>query len=363
MDMTFNIPLDYNFATNVNPLGPPDWVSKQLSTEFTQLTYYNELWHQKLDALLTSHWQLKKGKMLATTGSSELIFQLPYLLNCLHGPWLVLDPTFWEYALLAKTHAIPYESFKIVNANGIMPPEFNINELLNFAKKLQPEVMFICSPNNPTGHLIRRQDIYKIAEELPNTWIIVDQTYAYFLENWLEERLPQDCSPENIISITSFSKFFCLPGLRICAVGCASFKRMTLLHNLLGPIRVNGIAANLLPNLLADQVYHLNTRGHFKLGWSKFLKQLQSTFLHPLSSEAIFRLFEVGSKSCLPHSEIDRGDQLADRLIKEYGIRICSGTTYGLKNQVRIRLGTANANQILISALENIGHASSASGC
>jgi histidinol-phosphate/aromatic aminotransferase/cobyric acid decarboxylase-like protein len=353
--MTPKISINYNFATNVNPLGPPDWAFEQLSAELTQLTYYNELWHQKLDELLTSYWQLQSGKMIATTGSSELIFQLPFLLNCLHGPWLVLDPTFWEYALLAKTHAIPYESFKIIDDNGKMFSEINISELLNFAKLLKPRMMFICNPNNPTGHLIKWQDIHKIAEELPDTWIIVDQTYAYFLENWSEEKLPHDNSPENIISITSFSKFFCLPGLRLCAIGCSSSKRMAILQNLLGPIRLNGIAANLLPNLLTDSKYHRDTRSHFKLGWPKFLEELQSSFLCPLPSEAIFRLFEVtASENSLFQTETDLGDQLADRLIKDYGIRICSGTTYGLKNQVRIRLGTNRANQILISALENL---------
>lgn len=354
-EMKLKIPLDYNFATNVNPLGPPEWVSKQLFDEFIQLTYYSELWHQELDELMTSHWQLKSGKMLVTTGSSELIFQLPYLLNCLNGPWLALDPTFWEYSLLAKAHSIQYESFKVLDENGIMPIKINISEFLNFAKKLKPKMMFICNPNNPTGHLINRQDIHKIAEELPDTWIIVDQTYAYFLENWFEERLPQDYSPENIISITSFSKFFCLPGLRVCVFGCASSKKMDLLKNCLGPIRVNGVAANLLPNLLADLKYHLSTRSYFKLGWPKFLEQLPTTLLHPLPSEAIFRLFGVVAlENFTLQKEMDRGDELVDRLIKNHGIRVCTGTTYGLKNQVRIRIGTPKANQILLSALEKI---------
>lgn len=64
----------------------------------------------------------------------------------------------------------------------------------------------------------------------------------------------------------------------------------------------------------------------------------------------------VESKNFQLHPNIDRGDQLADRLMKDYGIRICSGSTYGLKNQVRIRLGTAKSNQILISALKTIGY-------
>ena len=352
--MMSKVLLDYNFATNVNPLGPPEWISQQFSSACNQLSYYSELWHQDLDEVIASHWQIGRDKILITTGSSEFFFQLPHLLNCLQGPWLFLDPTFWEYQLLAKTHSIPFEVFSVADTEEKMFQEVNVLQLLHLAKQINPKIIFICSPNNPTGHLIRRSDICEIAKKLPNTWIIVDQTYAYFLENWIEERLPQDDSPENIVSITSFSKFFCLPGLRICAVGCSSTQRINFFKKSLGPIRVNGIAADLSPNLFADDKYHETTRSHFNLGWPKFLERLEGSLLHPLPSKTIFRLFKIAESNEFL-VERDRGDQLTERLINDYGIRVCSGTTYGLKNQVRIRLGTSKANQILISALENIG--------
>jgi threonine-phosphate decarboxylase len=76
------------------------------------------------------------------------------------------------------------------------------------------ELVFICNPNNPTGKTIKREDIMQRATYNPQTMFIVDESYMPFHLNETDYTLLGN-NLNNIAILRSFSKIFCVPGLRL----------------------------------------------------------------------------------------------------------------------------------------------------
>ena len=97
--------------------------------------------------------------------------------------------------------------------------DFSFEEEERISKKSRQEnvkLIWLCSPNNPTGKIIDLKVIKKIAAENPNSLVIINEVYQEFYSfdhNHSSVSLLGSC--KNILIIRSFSKAFCLGGYRI----------------------------------------------------------------------------------------------------------------------------------------------------
>lgn len=272
-----------------------------------------------------------------------MIFSLPFLLAPRVKSAAVVGCTFWEYE-----QSLRAADFSITNITMERPGEAWDPDRLGFAlATVRPEIVYICSPNNPTGHRLEATSLIGLATRFPSTTFVVDQTYAVFRDDWNQERLPRDGGPPNIVVVVSLSKLFCLPGLRIGVLACASRNLGAQFREGLGPVRLNALAIEYLPPLLQDVEYLRQTRILFKTE-PEFLKtalEERTGWLQGLPSEAPFRLFRIRSGAPISARE------LADSLASDYGIRVCPGHVYGLEDCIRVRAGRRQDNQVLAEAI------------
>ena len=111
----------------------------------------------------------------------------------------------------------------------------DINKLIKEAKMLDPKIIIICNPNNPTGYVTPMEDVIKVLENFKNSLVILDEAYADFSGN---SALGLINDYENLIVMRTMSKAFGRAGLR---VGCliAAEKTVKYIWKVKLPYNVN----------------------------------------------------------------------------------------------------------------------------
>lgn len=173
----------HNFSSNV---GTPAKLDPNLLVQVALHQYPDE---QPLRARIARHHQVSCDQVLLCNGASEGIYLLARLFAGCHSE--ILTPTFMEYEWACQAN----------------------HHRLNFANSASDsDVLWLCQPNNPTGHCydlpLVRQWLAKASR-----WVIVDESYAYQLphtsvSDWLNTH-------NNLIIIRSLTKSMAIPALRL----------------------------------------------------------------------------------------------------------------------------------------------------
>ena len=137
-----------DFSANTNPLGTPPGVLEAVRRGLPQLHRYPDPYCRQLVQAITAHEQVPASYVLCGNGAADLIYA--YCAALRPQTAVELAPTFVEYGLgLAQVgcRVAPYFLHQAEN--------FDLDEgFLPFLEEKKPEVVFLCTPNNPTGRLL-----------------------------------------------------------------------------------------------------------------------------------------------------------------------------------------------------------------
>lgn len=199
-----------DFSCNINPLGPPKGLLEKIDL-VKLVSSYPDHTNQKAIESLSLYYALPKENLAVGGGSTEFFFAIPDALNVDIG--IVVVPSFWEYEISLK-----HSNRKLLYFKTYANDEFQINLLelrrlllTAIGRKTNP-TLYLCNPNNPTSTLIKPEEILKLCEDFPQTKVIVDETYLLFRQDYDTLSLMRKASEHNnLIVVTSFSKFFTVP--------------------------------------------------------------------------------------------------------------------------------------------------------
>ncbi|CCU77019.1 hypothetical protein BGHDH14_bgh00140 [Blumeria hordei DH14] len=183
--------------------------------------YQREL-KQKLCELRNKHIHTSKDitceNLYTGVGSDEAI---DTLIRCFCAPGrekiLICPPTYGMYKVCAEVNDVGLVTVPLLPAPGFGIDVASILDKLSSPESSLIKIIFICSPGNPTGNLINKDDIKQILEQ--PTWngiIVVDEAYIDFapevtsLAEWVAEW-------PNLVVIQTLSKAFGLAGIRLGA--------------------------------------------------------------------------------------------------------------------------------------------------
>ncbi|MDQ3074762.1 MAG: histidinol-phosphate transaminase [Pseudomonadota bacterium] len=121
----------------------------------------------------------------------------------------IVEPTFSAYAQFARV-----QGAGVIAARLTDQLEFDATAVLAAIGDKAPKLLFLCTPNNPTGSAIVPDDVRRIAAALPDTLVVIDEAYAEFSDSasFAGE------ATGNIVVLRTLSKAYGLAGARI---GCA----------------------------------------------------------------------------------------------------------------------------------------------
>jgi histidinol-phosphate aminotransferase len=187
-----------------------------------------------LRACLASHYKIHEEEMLITRGSSEAIDVLIRAFCTAGKDSIVISPpTFDMYRLYAeiqnvKVIEIPLLRNESLSADFTLDTQKVINQI-NAGTK----IVFICSPNNPTGGSTARKDIVKVCNAARGRALVVlDEAYQEFSAQE-ELRSLQEIN-DHVVSLRTLSKFVSLAGVR-CGAVIGAKKLISFLENVLPP--------------------------------------------------------------------------------------------------------------------------------
>ena len=211
-----------NFSSNIYQKGDLTELEAYLSQHLDAIRNYPAPVAQELEEMIAAKLGIPANMVMVTSGANEAI----YLLAQLYRGWasVIPQPTYHEYEDACKMfgHLISYERTDDLD---ILP---------------QDRIYWLCNPDNPTGNVILKPLLLRIIKQHPRYLYVVDQSYAdYTLQPVIQSKELVDCY--NAMIIRSFSKKYCIPGLRLGYL-TASPIVIDRLHHIRQPWTVNTLA-------------------------------------------------------------------------------------------------------------------------
>jgi threonine-phosphate decarboxylase len=342
----YGIPKDkiIDFSANINPLGPAEDIFAALTNNINTIVNYPDPDCTELKVVLAGYLGIDPDLLLMGNGAAELIYQLVRVTG--RKKALILVPTFSEYALSVLSQGGEVVEVELEEEKGFSLPVEKIVRLI-------PEVdlLFICSPNNPTGRLVDKEIIEHILDVSASfdVMVLVDEAFMDFVpQRTLYSMMSSAGKINNLAVLYSLTKFFGIPGLRLGALAAPKelIKRMDASKD---PWNVNVMAQIAGVAGLKDLNHMERTKMLVNKEKIFLFKGLQNIpGIQPLPGAANFILFKV-SQSGL------KSDELTD-LLGQRGIlvRDCHGFRGLAGRYIRVAVKRRNENEILLAAIKDI---------
>lgn len=287
---------------------------------------------KRLKSLISPIKGVEKEYIFIGNGSDEAI-DLLFRIFCQPGisNAISIAPSYGMYEVAAATNDVEMRKV-LLNDDFSLPVE----RLLE-AADADSRLLFICSPNNPTGNAFAREDIERVVRSFPGI-VIVDEAYIDFSD--VPGMLPILSGCPNLVVLQTLSKAWGMAGLR-CGLAFASPEIIGYMNRVKYPYNINVATSSIAERLLTEPVpSHIMK---IKEERNKIAETLESfPFVRRVyPSDANFLLVKVGDADALYHHLIANGIIVRNR----DRVALCKGC-------LRITVGTSEENQRLIEALK-----------
>ncbi len=196
-----------DMSSNMNPLGPPPGLMEHLSARLESIFALPEADADRMKTAAADWHRIRPAQVLGGNGTTQFIYNLPRALKTKNA--LIVAPTYADYADACRMEAVAWD-YLFTRAEDDFMPE--INALDETASAY--DTVFICNPNNPTGRLMPAGELKWICRKHAETRFIIDESYLPFVLNGDKESLV-GMDLENVMILSSMSKIFRIPGLRV----------------------------------------------------------------------------------------------------------------------------------------------------
>ena len=203
--------VDCDFSINLNPLGMPDAVREALKKSMERWERYPDPLCQQLTEAIAQKYQIRAETILCGNGAADLIFTA-VLADCPRKA-LIPVPAFAEYEQALRATGCEICYYKKREATGFQLEE-DFLDLLNE----DIDMVFLCSPDNPTGKLIDRSMLWKILARCETYGIrmVLDECFIDFAENATTASILADTKRwRTLFILRSLTKMHAIPGIRI----------------------------------------------------------------------------------------------------------------------------------------------------
>jgi histidinol-phosphate aminotransferase len=323
---------------NENPFDAPAAIMEETLRRFANRSWsrYPDFVPASLNHLLAQFARWQSEGVIAGNGSNELIQALLMVTVGVGKRVLISEPTFALYRQV--TTVLGGEVVSVALSNRL---QFDIEQLLKSIEETRPEVVILCSPNNPTGCVIGDDDLRRILRAVPGL-VVVDEAYHEFAEHSVVPLLSEF---QNLVVLRTFSKAMGLAALRVGYL-LAAPELVTEIRKAVLPYNLNAfsqIAAEVAIEMYENELRPL-VRTIISERERVFLALTGLKDLAPVASCANFMIVrtEIGPR------------KVFDELLKR-DILVRDVSSYPMLSEYfRFNIGTPKENNALIEALREI---------
>ena len=248
---------------------------------------------------------------------------------------IICPPTYGMYEVCAAVNNVPLTKVHLTSEY-----QLNTDSILK-AINSTTRLIFICSPNNPTGNLMNREDIYKILNSFKTGFVVIDEAYIDFSEepSFIQElhEFPQ------LIVLQTLSKAYGLASLRL-GMAFANPTIINLFNKIKPPYNIGGATQRLVQKALSNSQFVTESIQQLKINKEKLINDLRhikgiSTIFH---SDANFILVKF-----------IRAQELFDYLILQKIVARNRSNVELCNDSIRITIGLESENKELIQKIKN----------
>ena len=266
-------------------------------------------------------------------GSDEAI-DLPFRIFCRPGKdnVVAIDPTYGMYEVCADVNDVEYRKVPLTE-------DFDLDtDALLSACDDNTKIIFICSPNNPTGNAFQREKIERVIKEFQGI-VIVDEAYSDF-SSQRPLRLDIQKYP-NLIVLATFSKAWAAAGIRL-GMAFASTDIIGLFNKVKYPYNVNILTQQRAMEILGNATL---LQRHISMILEERDTLIKAVSLLPIcknvfATDANFFLAKVTDADGIYHYLVEKGIVVRNR----NKVHLCGDC-------LRITIGTKDENTKLLAAL------------
>lgn len=289
-----------------------------------------------LKQMITKNSGITSSQLFLGNGSDEAI---DLLIRAFCEPnrdsVLLAEPTYGMYRVCAEVNAVNVQQV-------LLTPDFDVDtNVLLAAVDASTKLIFLCSPNNPTGRLLSGKNIEEVLNSFSGI-LVLDEAYIDFAKT--KSFTDQLSKYPNLVVLQTFSKAWGLAGLRL-GMCYASEAIISILNKIKHPYNISGKTQELALEALQNSTKKENWVREITLereNLADALKEIQTVqYVYP--SDANFLLVRIAHASQVYTYLTAKGIIVRDR-----------SKILGCEDCLRITVGTEDENKKLIQALKEI---------
>ena len=332
VEKSYRIKVNANESTlNLPPLVEERVINRLAMLAFNR--YPNEEYYSLVEQI-AKNFSVEPAQILLGGGSSEIIEKVFHAFGGAGRKIVYPQPSFSMYKIYAKAaeaDGVPFDLDEKFN--------LNVDAFIKTIREVNASLAVVCNPNNPTGNVLTPAQIEKIAKSIDCAFLL-DEAYVEF---YGRSAVNLVANYPNLIVARTFSKAYGMAGVRVgYMIAQADVTRM--INKTFMPYHMN-----VLTLAAADIVYHM--RNEFVPRLQMIIAERKRMFerLEKLSGVEVFP-----SEANFILIRLARAEELKNYLESlDIGIRYFSPNAFGLKNCLRISIGTRSENDEVFSAIKN----------
>jgi len=317
-------------ASNENPYGCSPKVQKAVVEIVSNMALYPDDSMTKLKNGLASRFEVDDKNIIIGSGSDQVIEFLMHAKADSNSKILINSVTFAMYEIYAK-----HVGAQIIRTAS---QHHDLEEFYTLYKEQNPDIIFLCTPNNPTGDAIDSSDMFEFLDKIDSdTLVVVDGAYMEYAKAKDNSKAiePKDLIKkyENVIYLGTFSKVYGLGGMRV-GYGLACEKIIKELYKLRPPFNITTLSLEAASVALNDEEF---VNKSISLNFDEMNRYKEFASQQKID---IINSFTNFVTLCL--SDNQDSSQIASKLLRQ-GMIVRDLSGYGM-NAIRVTVGTNKQN-------------------
>jgi len=318
-------------ASNENPIGTNPAISKVIRSHADIAHLYPDDSMHELKIALGAKFSVKENNIIIGAGSDQVIEFISRAVLDENSSVLMSAVTFAMYEIYAKQMGA-----KIIRTASF---QHKYDEFMEAYRMHKPKIIYICTPNNPTGDATSREEVLKIIKAVDSeTLIVVDGAYMEYAaaKDVKYAIAPKDLLPfENVIYLGTFSKAHGLGGMRV-GYGIAQSDLIRELYKMRPPFNISTLSLAVAIEACKDDSFVEKSIALHQEQIKRYEAFAQENKFEYIESYTNFITFLFEEKL--------NSTKIANELLSR-GVIIRDLSSYGL-NAIRITIGTQKQNDI-----------------
>lgn len=196
-----------DFSVNTNPYGPCPAVRDAIAA--ATIERYPDPTARRARAAIAAMAGAAVDEIALGNGAAELLWTLARVLVRRGTKVLMVEPTFCELRAAAATAGAHISEWRAAPARGFA---IDLDAIAARARVEQPAVVYLCTPNTPTGAGLPARAVARWADANPQCHVVLDQSFLSLSDRFADADIAM---PPNVIRIRSLTKDHAIPGVRV----------------------------------------------------------------------------------------------------------------------------------------------------